>query len=85
MWQWRSEHNYLEKEQNLSSIVICYNVLHSSQKATPALVLECYVLTPHNCTEIVKYVACTSDLFMSASQQALPYLLVQIHSSKLMQ
>jgi hypothetical protein len=23
MWQW-SEHNYLEKELNLSSIVICY-------------------------------------------------------------
>jgi hypothetical protein len=24
--------------------VICYNVLHYSQKAAPALVLECYVL-----------------------------------------
>jgi hypothetical protein len=43
MWQWRSDHNYLEKEQNLSSIVICYNVLHCSQKAAQALVLECYV------------------------------------------
>jgi hypothetical protein len=43
MWQWRSEHNYLEKEFNLSAIVICYNVLHCSQKAL-ALVLECYVV-----------------------------------------
>jgi hypothetical protein len=44
MWLWRSEHNYLEKELNLSSIVICYNVLHCSQKASPTLVLECYAL-----------------------------------------
>jgi hypothetical protein len=42
MWQWRGEHNYLEKEKILSSIVICYNVLHYSQKVAPALVLECY-------------------------------------------
>jgi hypothetical protein len=39
---WRSEHNYFEKELNLSSIVICYNILHCSHKAAPALVLECY-------------------------------------------
>jgi hypothetical protein len=43
MWHWRSEHNYLEKESNLSSIVICYSVLHCSQKAALALVLKCYV------------------------------------------
>jgi hypothetical protein len=42
MWQWRSEHNYLEKEQNLSLIVICYNVLHCTQKAASTLVLEYY-------------------------------------------
>jgi hypothetical protein len=32
MWQWRSEHNYLEKEWNLSSIVFCYNDLHYRPK-----------------------------------------------------
>jgi hypothetical protein len=43
MWLWKNEHNYLEKEKNHSSIVICYNVLQCSENAAPALVLEYYV------------------------------------------
>jgi hypothetical protein len=32
MWQWRSEHNYLGKEWNFSSILICYTNLHCKPK-----------------------------------------------------